>query len=415
MFEAVEEALDRAVALKTIPATGKWNRFQREMKALAQAQHPGIVSIYSHGQTPECYYFSMELIRGSTLKDLYQRKREEKHLPGIEEVRKTAALVLRVAQALAHAHEKGVFHRDISPGNILIAEDGSPKIIDFGLAEVADLSAVTLTGSVFGTPPYLGPEVLGGRGEADERLCDLYALGIVLYEGLTLSHPYPHETLEELFLRIQSSEPVPPRSVNRAIPRNLEAVLMRAIAREPRDRYAGMKEFAADLESFLAGRPVEALKGSISTRLIKAARRWKTATLAVASAILFVVLLAGGYFVYTAHQRARESTLAMERLKDALRKNDLENAKLYLEIVKANAEPEVVRTAESAMRLKELARQYRTIHDECVSLAGGDRAKLAAKFEELTGLRDELLRMLGETKAMESYLEPPAFSAGTAD
>jgi serine/threonine protein kinase len=411
VYEAIEEELGRTVALKTIPATGKWHRFQREMQALARLQHPGIVSIYTHGQTPDEYWYCMELVRGKSLKEVLRIRREGKSLPGAEEIRSIAALTSKVAAALARAHEKGVFHRDISPGNILVDEDGSPKLIDFGLAEVAGLSTITLTGSVFGTPPYLAPEVLRGRQEVDEGLCDLYALGVVLYEALADSHPYPHRNIEELFLRIQSSEPVSPRKANRSVPRSLEAVILRAIAREPQDRYASVKEFAADLESFLAGRPVEALHGSISTRLRQATRRGGIITLAIASALIFGAILGGAHLLHASREADRRSAATVERLKADLRIDNLEAAGEELALLREIGSVEAIRTAVGAMRLKKLALEYRGIDQECRVLASdsgsaGDKAKLAEKLGDLTRTRDEMFQAIQETTGIEAYFEP---------
>jgi hypothetical protein len=304
-------------------------------------------------------------------------------------MRGAAGLAAQVARALAHAHEKGVFHRDLSPANILLDASGAPKVIDFGLADVAGMSTLTMRGPVGGTLPYLSPEVLWDKGRPNDTLCDLYALGVVLYELVTLAHPYPHDSPEALLYRVQSSQPLSPRAVNPAVSRDLDSAMMGAIARLPQDRYASMAAFADDLDNFLEGRPVTR-RTSTTTRIRWAIRRKGALVSSVACALLFALLLGGGCLLYERHQRNRQRAAQLVRFSAALSSGDLASAETCLAIARGFGPSEDLAAAEQVAAIARGVDQYRAL-----SGAG----PLADQF----AIRDALLKQLASAQNLEQF------------
>jgi serine/threonine protein kinase len=395
VYEAVEDDLGRPVAIKTMPATGKWHRFRREMEALARLQHPGIVTLYGHGQTEDFYFYSMELVEGESVAVRLAERKQKKAPPDIPELREACCQVLQVARAIAYVHGKGVFHRDLTPANILLSTKGATKVIDFGLAEVADLATVTSSGTIFGTPPYLCPEVLFQKGGIEDVAGDIYSLGVILFELTTLSHPYPHRSIEDLFARMDSSEPGTPRKSNPAIPRSLQAVILKAIAKEPQNRYPSMDAFAADLENFLEGRPVNASRATTTSRIIGAIRRSSVLARAVAFALVFVLLLLGGYSFYSWRANRTRIDAFLEQARAAIREGNMEQAEEDLGLARELGGSSEAEEIERSMTLDLQAKRYKALRKEAEDLAG-KKGTLAAesKFTELGRIRDAMLQAM---------------------
>jgi WD40 repeat protein len=256
VFCARQISLNRAVALKMILAgqladVADVKRFYTEAEAAAQLDHPGIVPIFEVGQHDGQHFFSMAYVEGRSL---------AQHLAeGPMPAREAAALLLQVAEAIEYAHRRGVIHRDLKPGNILLDAEGRPRVTDFGLAKrVQADGALTGSGQAMGTPSYMPPEQAGGMRAEIGPAADVYALGATLYCMVTGRPPFQAATAMETVLQVIGEEPVPPRRLNDRIPRDLETICLKAMAKEPGRRYATAQELAADLGRFLGGEPIEA-------------------------------------------------------------------------------------------------------------------------------------------------------------
>ncbi len=256
VYRAVDRELDRAVALKVLfPELSVdrafVERFRREAQAAANLSHPNIVPVFDWGEDDGAYFIVMEFIEGKPLSAVL---REEPPL----EPERIARIGAGVAAALAFAHRHGVVHRDVKPGNILMTPEGDVKVTDFGIARAINTEeSLTQTGAVMGTAAYFSPEQAEGKG-VDAR-SDIYSLGVVLYEMAVGRPPFTGDSPIAVASKHVRDHPVLPRVANPAVPAAFEAVVMKALSKNPADRYASAEELRADLLRFADGRPVEAV------------------------------------------------------------------------------------------------------------------------------------------------------------
>ncbi|QJW94790.1 serine/threonine-protein kinase [Frigoriglobus tundricola] len=350
VYEAEQVSLRRRVALKVLPFAAAIDprhlqRFRNEAQAAAQLHHTHIVPVFAVGAEGGVHFYAMQFIDGQSLAQLLADLRRaggrsrSAHSPGgppgSSEVhleptgaadrtargpqptgaipsaaisaeraarrrdyfRRVADLIRQAADALEYAHQVGVVHRDIKPANLLLDATGRLWVADFGLAQIRNDVGLTATGELVGTVRYMSPEqALGTPGLVDHR-SDIYSLGASLYELLTLSPVFTGEDSRGVLHRLAEEEPSAPRTLDRAIPAELETIVLKAIAKGPADRYASAQEFAADLQRFLNDRPILARRPTLADRATKWVRRHRGTALA---AVLVLLLVSAGLAVSTA-------------------------------------------------------------------------------------------------------------------
>ena len=287
VYRAHDPLLGREVALKVAHAGLVENptqreRFLREGRAAAKLRHPHLVAVYDAGCEDGAYYMAAAYVEGRTL----AKARKQGEL----DLRQSAAIVRQLAEALAYAHRQGIVHRDVKPANVLLDARNQPHLTDFGIAhQQGSAEKLTHDGAILGTPAYMAPEQAAGRQGDPLPASDQYSLGVVLYELLTGQPPFSGPPVAILH-GVLHQEPPAPRRVNSAVPRDLERICLKAMAKRPEDRYADCREFAEDLRRFLEGDPVKARPLSIPERIW----RWSKhePKLAVAGAVAALALLA---------------------------------------------------------------------------------------------------------------------------
>jgi predicted Ser/Thr protein kinase len=271
VYKARQRTLNREVALKLLlggaHATAEFKkRFLQEAETAGKLQHSNIVPIYEVGEHEGQPFFSMEYVAGS---DLAKLTREQPL-----ETKRAAECVKTVAEAIEYAHQQGILHRDLKPSNILIGRDGRLRITDFGLArETKTDSSLTLTGTTLGTPGFMPPEQVSVKRGQVGPVSDVYSLGAVLYCLVTGRPPFAAGTLADILQQVVTAEPVSPRQLNPAVPRDVETICLKCLEKEPRRRYASAQALADDLGRFVRGEPISARPVGAAERVVKWYRR----------------------------------------------------------------------------------------------------------------------------------------------
>ena len=385
VYEAIQESLGRRVALKILPKHSlldakKLDRFHREAQAAARLHHTNIVPVFGVGEQDGMHYYVMQFIQGKGLNDILQDWKKEKsgsaHSTKLPEhhtdvvdakpptgngevhfcVRPEGTLIaavgpghwpevarigIQAAQALHYAHHVGTLHRDVKPANLLIDEEGTVWITDFGLAKLADHPEITGTGEILGTVAYMAPECF--HGQADAR-SDVYSLGLTLYEMITLQPPFAETNPAKLIKQVSEPDMARPRSLNPAIPRDLETIVLKAIAREPEHRYQSAAELADDLERFLNDRPILARRTNPLERVRRWCRRNKAlASLTAVAAASFLLAAVVGWVGYVTTRNALDGESAKtEEAMEAKKKADLAKENADVEKEKADRVSELM-------------------------------------------------------------------------
>jgi serine/threonine protein kinase/Tfp pilus assembly protein PilF len=288
VFRARQKSLNRTVALKII-GLGQWaskahvKRFRLEAEAAARLDHPCIVPIYEVGEREGSCYFSMKFVEGGQLDEAVRRT----PMP----IRQAAELMAKVARTVHYAHEHGILHRDIKPGNILLDAKGEPHLTDFGLARLAESeSSVTHTLEVLGTPSYMAPEQAVGNNAAVSSVTDVYGLGAVFYQLLTGHPPFAGGATYETIKLLLDTEPRPPRLLNIKVDRDLSTICLKCLEKDPKRRYASALALAEDLEHWLKHEPIQARRTGIFAR----GKKWVRRNPAISALITLSVALAAG-------------------------------------------------------------------------------------------------------------------------
>jgi eukaryotic-like serine/threonine-protein kinase len=318
VYRARQRSLNRPVAVKVLregayATPDDARRFRMEAETVANLDHPHIVPIYEVGEDGGCSFFSMRLIEGGNLVD-----RAEEYAG---DPRRVARLMLMLARAIDHAHERGILHRDLKPSNILIDDRGHPQVVDFGLARHLDGGGhLTRTGVVLGTPSYMAPEQAGGQRGALTRATDVHGLGAILYFLLTGRPPYGGATARDVLDRVRAEPPKAPSRIGRAVDRDLETICLKCLEHDPARRYPSAGAVADDLVRWLDGRPILARRAGRVERTWRLCRRHSYVTGLTATVILLAVtvvaaLVAGDRARREAARKGQEARLISRALR----------------------------------------------------------------------------------------------------
>lgn len=343
VYEARQLTVERTVAVKLLPFATladetRLRRFKNEIRAIGTLQHPNIVQIHSVGQERGIHYFAMQYVDGPSLAEVLRSLRRNTEPVEVQVtpiaaadsqelkndndtlhelqagittqrsrsphkyLRSVVVWISQVADALSHAHENGVLHRDVKPGNILLGEDGKAWVADFGLARIEQDASITATDDLLGTVRYMAPEqASGSRGLIDHR-ADIYSLGATLYELLTLTPLCPGENREDLVQQILHETPVRPSRLIPDFPSDLEVIVLKAVSKEASERYLSADEFAEDLRRFLRNKPILAKTPSAFTRGYKWCLRHPRLTSLLVLVCLVTIVLTTVLYTWSARR-----------------------------------------------------------------------------------------------------------------
>jgi serine/threonine protein kinase/Flp pilus assembly protein TadD len=311
VFKAEHRTTKQHVALKVLPphisgSDKVIRRFLREAESVAKLNHPNIVKIYDIGQQDSLYFYAMELIHGDPLDEIL-------NIGTLPTFKRVASLMVQACEAVHFAHQHHIIHRDIKPGNIIVAEGDKVVITDFGLARQEKAATLTESGALVGTPIYMSPEqVIGKRGGVDPRT-DVYSLGVTLYQLLAGIPPFQSDSTQRILNMILEEEPVPPRRQRSRVPRPLAIISMKAIEKDPDQRFLTAQEMGEELKRYLRGASIRSKPAGMVTRVVKRVKRHKVisvlAALSLLLAMLFVIQA-----IYTSQEQETRVVAERERV-----------------------------------------------------------------------------------------------------
>ncbi len=453
VYEARQLSLQRQVALKVLPFAAVWDqkqiaRFRNEAQAAAQLQHPNIVPVYAVGQERGVHFYAMQFIPGQSLDGVLrelccQNKQEprsggdwatvstvvaantqhtsvalstlSKQCPqsGTGYCRAIAKLGIQAAEALHYAHECGVIHRDIKPSNLLIDSQEKLWITDFGLARVQDSPGITMTGDVVGTLRYMSPEQAAGQHALVDQRTDVYALGATLYELLTLQAAFLGEDRFQVLQAIEQREPPAPRSINSAIPADLETIVLESMAKSRDQRYPTAQALADDLKRFLEGKPTVARRPTIVDRGAKWLRRHRR----VATAATLILLLATTISTVGAFMLAHEKSQKETALRTA--EENLQQARLVVDRFGSHFSRQLEQIPGSGPLRQELLQDTLAYYQNFIAGATGN-SELRAELATTTFKAAAIANRLGKRNEAQQFYNSAlllfeAFEASTDD
>ncbi len=326
VYEARQVSLNRPVALKMVRAGllaggEELRRFRNEAESVALLDHPGIVPVYEVGEHEGQHFFSMKLVPGGSLVPLLAQYRDDP--------RAAARLVAEAAEAVAHAHARGILHRDLKPANVLVDDSGRPHVTDFGLAKKVEADVeFTASGAILGTPAYMAPEQATGRRGAVTTVTDVYGLGSVLYALMTGKAPFGGDSVVETLQAVKEQPPEPPQRSNPKAPRDLETICLKCLEKDTRRRYPTAQALADDLNRWLDGRPIAARPVGAAERAWLWCKR-KPAVAALAASVVLAVV--GGTAATIAVQAAANQRLDRKNVELTAAYADLSAEKLRVQ------------------------------------------------------------------------------------
>jgi serine/threonine protein kinase len=318
VYEAEQLSLKRKVALKVlrfgaVADQEVMQRFQREAETVAHLHHTNIVPIHAVGCEQGVHYYAMQFIEGHSLADVIgargASKSEDTHLLALRapsEFSEIARWGLQAAEALAHAHQRGVIHRDIKPSNLILDPEGTVWLTDFGLAKRADEVTLTAAGVLMGTPRYMSPEQAASAKQPIDHRTDIYSLGATLYELATGKPVFDARTPQGVITQILNAEPVAPRLIQGRMPRDLETIILKCLAKEPGKRYQQARDLADDLRAFLENRAIKARRVSLLEKAVRWSRKKRgTVTVAATAVAASILVLVGGILGWLWYRQAQ--------------------------------------------------------------------------------------------------------------
>jgi serine/threonine-protein kinase len=386
VYKARHLALKRTVALKMLTGNHgrQADRARFEAEAVARLQHPNVVQIHEIGDVGGRSYFALELVEGGSL----ARRLQGQRLPPCD----AAGLVAKLAEAMHFAHSRNLVHRDLKPGNVLLAGPADapiaqcqPKVADFGLARFLDADdGQSEVGSVMGTPSYMAPEQAEGRGHSAGPAADVYALGAILYECLTGRPPFKGATRLETLEQVRSREPAAPSSLHRRVPRDLEMICLKCLRKQQERRYSSARELADDLGRFVRGEPVAARPVGVAERAWKWA--WRRPTAAGLLAALLLLGTAGAVSAWLLNRQRAQQAGTDQEVRGIL-------------VGARGLRGEGWRTADLAM-LAQASREG----ERAAGVAGNGRASAAVR-QEAEGFQEEVSRQLNHARKTRVLLD----------
>ena len=331
VYKATQAGLNRTVALKMLLAGGFADpatraRFLLEAESVAALEHPHIVHVFAFGEHTGYPYLAMEYVPGGTLADRVKAN-------GTLAAKEAAEITAKLAAAVAHAHSRGVVHRDIKPLNVLLAADGEPRLADFGLAKVGRADQhLSVTGQVLGTPAYMSPEQAAGKTHEIGTATDVYALGAVLYDVLTGQPPFQGDSVAVTLQKVIAEEPRRPRHLNTSIPRDLETICLKCLEKDAAKRYPTAQELADDLLRYLRGQPIAARPTGTLERGYKWVKR-NTVVAGAVTAVSLALLVGAGVSVNFGLEARKQAEVAKQKQKDADDAREREEGEKQIAIV----------------------------------------------------------------------------------